>query len=100
MDLTQFSLVDSDRGDSVPRSDGTRGSALSDTLKLGGVAVAVKFAIGAAGNFTYVNRAGRTRTVAVGTDYATGVWHLIQIQQVRATGTTLAATAFELGWSW
>lgn len=99
MDLTQFSLVDTDPGNDVMRSNGTRGTALSDSLKLGAVAVAVKFNIGATGNFTFVNRAGRTRTIDVAT-YATGVWHLLQIAQVRATGTTVAATAFELGWSW
>lgn len=99
MDLTQFSLVDTDPGNDVMRSNGTRGTALSDSLKLGAVAVAIKFDVGATGNLTFVNRAGRTRTINVAT-YATGVWHLLQIVQVRATGTTLAATAFELGWSW
>lgn len=98
MDLATLSLADSDRGDSVMRSDGSRGSALSDTLKLGRAAVAVLFYVGATGNFTYVNRAGRTRTIDV-SKVQLGSWHLLQVVQVLSTGTTIANTNFELGWS-
>lgn len=98
MDLATFSLADTDRGDSVVRSDGTRGSALSDSLKLGRMATAVRFDVGATGNFTYVNAKGRERTIDI-TKYILGGWHLLQIAQVKSTGTTVAATAFELGWS-
>ncbi len=98
MHLGILSLPDTDPGNDVIRSDGTRGSAKSDTLKLGQVAVAVKFDIGTTGNFKYVNRAGRTRTIDVAKQML-GAWHLVQIQQVLSTGTTIADTAFELGWS-
>lgn len=98
MNLGALSLPDTDPGNDVLRNDGTRGSAKSDSLKLGQVAVAVRFDIGATGNFKYVNRVGRTRTIDV-SKYLLGCWHLIQIRQVLATGTTVADTAFELGWS-
>lgn len=98
MDLATFSLADTDPGDDVLLADGTRGSALDDANKLGRCAVAVKFNIGATGDFAFVNRAGRTRVIDVAT-YATGAWHLMQIVQCLATGSTVADTDFELGWS-
>ena len=98
MNLSNFSLRNTARADAVKRSDGSDGTALSDSLKLGQVAVAFLIHVGATGNLTFKDPDGNTRVIDVA-KRAQGVWHLEQIAQVMATGTTVAATAFELGWS-
>jgi hypothetical protein len=99
MNLSMFSIRSSARADAVKRNDGSTGTALSNSLKLGQVAVAFLIHGGATGNLTFVDPDGNTHVIDVATDRAQGVWHLEQIAQVLATGTTVAATALELGWS-
>lgn len=99
MNLSNFSIRSSARADSVKRNDGTDGTAFSDSLKLGQVAVAFLIHTGATGNLTFKDPDGGTHVIDVAVARIQGVWHLEQIAQILATGTTVANTAIELGWS-
>jgi hypothetical protein len=96
--LATLALDDTSRADDVLLNDNARASALSDSKPLQRTAIALLIYSGATGNLTYVDGNGRTRVLDV-TKWAAGVWHLVKIRQVMTTGTTVAATNFELGWS-
>lgn len=99
MTLSHLSLRSTARGDAVIRSDGTPGTALSDSLRLGQVSCAILFHVGATGNITFKHPGESGSRVVDSAKWAQGVWHIVQIEQILATGSTLAATDFELGWS-
>lgn len=77
---------------SVLRSDGSTGSALSDTLKLRAPAHGLRFL--AAGNVTIVDEYGNQSVIngVAGSDVAQ------LITQIRATGTAVAAANLVLLW--
>lgn len=96
--LDTLALNKTRRADAVIRSDGTSGSALSDTLKLAHPAVAILFHVGATGVVRVEEMDGSTRDIDAAT-WQQGAFHLLKFRAVRATGTTIAATAFEIGWA-
>lgn len=96
--LTACSLARTRRGDSVPLDDGTSGSAFSDSKKLKSVAVALLIYSGATGNLNVVEPDGSTRIIDV-SKWAQGVWHLVQIKQIKSTSTTATNSQIELGWA-
>lgn len=97
MRLDNLALRDSSLASSVKLADGTTASAKSDTKKLSQMAVAVLFHVGATGTLKILTETGKERTIDV-TKWTQGVWHLICVRQVFSTGTSIADTAFELGW--
>lgn len=96
--LSTLALDDSNVASSVALDDGTTASALSDTKKLQRHAIALLIHSGATGNLKYKNGNGQDRTIDV-SKWAQGVWHLVKIQQIFATGTTVAAADFSVGWA-
>lgn len=98
MNTSVLSIADYERGDSVIRSDGTAGTAFSDSLSLGKTAVGIKFHEDAAGVLKVVSGDGKARTIDT-ESYAKGVWHPIKIRQIKATDTTTTNTHIELGYS-
>lgn len=81
----------------LQNSPTSRVSALSDTVPLGRKANAILFHVGATGTLTIKDGRGVSRAID-STKWTQGVWHLVEVKQVMATGTTIANTAFELGW--
>lgn len=98
MNTSVLSIADYERGDSVIRSDGTAGTAFSDSLSLGKMAVGLKFHDSATGVLKVVSGDGKARTIDSAA-YAKGVWHPIKIKQIKATDTTTTNTHIELGYS-
>lgn len=97
--LNKLALKTTRRGDSVLLADDpkTYVSALNDSKRLGRIASAVLFQVGATGVLTIKDGSGISRAID-STKWAQGVWHLVEVSQVMATGTTIANTGFELGW--
>lgn len=97
--LNKLALKTTRRGDSVLLADSPTSyvSALSNTKRLGRIASAVLFQTGATGVLKIKDGNGIEREID-STKWAQGVWHLVEVSQVLATGTTIANTAFELGW--
>lgn len=97
--LDRLSLPVTRRADSVllQNSPTAYVSALSDTVPLGRKASALLIQIGATGTIRIKDKAGVVRDIDT-TKWAQGVWHLVEVYQVMATGTTAANTSFELGW--
>jgi len=87
-----------ERGDAVTLDDGTTASALSDTKKLGKMAVGIKFSSAATGVLKVVDGAGKSVEIDADT-YAKGVWHPVKVAWVKATDSTVAAADFELGFT-
>lgn len=97
MRLDNLALRDSAVASSVKLKDGTTASAKNDDKALSQMAIAVLFHVGATGTLKILTETGAQRTID-STKWAQGVWHLICARQVFATGSTIADTAFELGW--
>ena len=96
--LATLALDRTRRADAVPLSDGSTGSALNDALDLRHPAVGILFHVGATGVVRVEEMDGSTRDID-STKWLQGSFHLVRFRGVRATGTTIAATAFEIGWA-
>lgn len=94
--LATLALDDSALASEAEKDDGTTG-ALSDTRKLKHPAIAILFHVGATGVVRVEKMNGKTRDIDAA-KWGQGAWHLHKFRAVRQTGTTVAATAFEIGW--
>lgn len=92
MNLSKMVWIRQQCADSVLLSDGTTGSAKSDTLKL--AAPALGFHANADGTVTIKDRYGNSvaHKVKEGNSYP------YEVAQLMSTGTTLADTEINLGW--
>lgn len=96
--LDRLALAETRRADAVRLAGSTSlVSALSDSTRLGRKACAILFQSGATGVVVIKDGRGESRTID-STKWTQGVWHLVEVTQVMSTGTTIANTAFELGW--
>lgn len=98
MNSSVLSLADYAVGDAVKLDDGSTASAYSDTKALHRVAIGLKFHDSATGVLKVVSGNGNSRTID-SAGYAKGVWHPVQIKQIKSTNTTTTNTHIELGWS-